>query len=232
MPDIVIYLLIFLAVDAAALLIFLIFHLKSKARRRRILHFGDAAEKAVADEIERSFPRGVLLNDIYLPSGRGTTQIDHILICKWGVFVIETKSHNGRIVIGENEWVQHYGDKVVRFHSPVKQNEIHAKAIRSVLSEKKEFARIPVQGLIVFTSKRVSFSRKVKGVIKLDRLNGTIKTGDGSKKNQPYTASRSRAYLSADQIEGIQKLLLSASDESLIHRRQHDRAMQNMDKNF
>lgn len=37
------------------------------------------------------------LGDIYLPrpDGMGTTQIDHIVISQFGIFVIETKNYTG-----------------------------------------------------------------------------------------------------------------------------------------
>lgn len=36
-----------------------------------------------------------LLNHLTLPVGDGTTQIDHVLVSRFGVFVIETKDYRG-----------------------------------------------------------------------------------------------------------------------------------------
>ena len=38
-----------------------------------------------------------LIKNITLPTGDGTTQIDHILVSRFGVFVIETKNMKGWI---------------------------------------------------------------------------------------------------------------------------------------
>jgi hypothetical protein len=231
-PEIWMALGIFLAVDFVALAVFLAFYIRAKRRRRKILHFGDAAEKAVSDELAAAVPNGELLNDVYLPSGSGVTQIDHILLCKWGVFVVETKSHNGKIVIGQKEWVQIYGEKVVRFHSPVMQNEIHVKALRAVLSAEKRFDPVPVRGVVVFTSKKARFSKQVKGVIRLDQLNSFIKKGEvkGSGKG-PYTAPPRRNYLSSATVAELKERILEASRVGLASRRRHDKAMQSMDRN-
>ena len=51
---------IFLAVDFAALLFFLLFWFQARARRRRIRHYGDKAEETVAEYIREAFPKSVL----------------------------------------------------------------------------------------------------------------------------------------------------------------------------
>jgi hypothetical protein len=39
-----------------------------------------------------------LLKDVTIPSKTGTTQIDHVIVSKFGVFVIETKNFKGWIL--------------------------------------------------------------------------------------------------------------------------------------
>lgn len=51
----------------------------------------------------------ILLNDCTLPdSQNGTTQIDHILLSPYGIFIIETKNYQGWIFGGERQksWTQ------------------------------------------------------------------------------------------------------------------------------
>ena len=44
------------------------------------------------------------VNDIMLPTVDGeTTQIDHVVVSRYGIFVIETKDYNGWIFGGENQ---------------------------------------------------------------------------------------------------------------------------------
>ena len=47
----------------------------------------------------RHYRDRMLLNDVLLPSGQGTTQIDHILVSPGGVFLIETKDMNRRVAL-------------------------------------------------------------------------------------------------------------------------------------
>jgi len=85
----------------------------------------------------------VLDETIYVPvknitlslSDGTTTQIDHILVSKYGIFVIETKNMKGWIFGGEHqkEWTQQiYKDKY-RFQNPLRQNFRHLKALEETL---------------------------------------------------------------------------------------------------
>lgn len=54
----------------------------------------------------------ILLNDVMLQTDKGTTQVDHVLVSVYGIFVIETKNYNGWIYGGEyaEQWTQNiYG---------------------------------------------------------------------------------------------------------------------------
>ena len=44
----------------------------------------------------------VILDDVVLPTNKGTTQIDHIVVSKYGVFAIETKNYRGEIYGDDN----------------------------------------------------------------------------------------------------------------------------------
>lgn len=64
-----------------------------------------------------------------------TTQIDHILVSKYGVFVIETKNMKGWIFGGENQkqWTQQIFKEKNRFQNPLHQNYRHTKALEEIL---------------------------------------------------------------------------------------------------
>jgi hypothetical protein len=79
-----------------------------------------------------------VVNDLTIPLENGKScQIDHILIDKNGVLVIETKNYAGRIYGSENqqEWTQvlAYGKVKNRFYNPVRQNKTHLYHISNVL---------------------------------------------------------------------------------------------------
>ena len=222
-------LIIFAAVNVAALGVFLFFRLRDRAKREEVRHYGDRAEEKVARTIEREFPGAVLMNNVFLKTRRGTTQIDHILLCKWGLYVIETKSHNGRIVVEEREWTQIYGEKVIHFHSPVRQNNSHVIALRHALEGKRNVPRVNVQGLVVFTSRKVSFSRQVKGVVRLGELGRVIKGSSSSREG--VTAAPGRRDLNSRQIAALEKAIRKSCARGGAARRRHERRVREIDRN-
>ena len=74
------------------------------------------------------------LHNVTLPTIDGTTQIDHIVVSEFGIFVIETKNMRGWIFGSERqaEWTQKIFKKNVRFQNPLRQNYKHTKAVEAV----------------------------------------------------------------------------------------------------
>jgi len=64
------------------------------------------------------------------------SQIDHVVISKYGVFVIETKNYSGWIFGGENsfEWTQVIYKNKFKLYNPLRQNLGHVKAIKGNLT--------------------------------------------------------------------------------------------------
>ena len=69
--------------------------------------FGEAFVKLLA---KFKLPADVYIpiHNVTLPTPDGTTQIDHIFVSEFGVFVVETKNMKGWIFGGENQaqWTQ------------------------------------------------------------------------------------------------------------------------------
>ena len=63
------------------------------------------------------------------------TQIDHVVVSKYGVFVIETKNYSGWIFGSEKQknWTQTIYKKKTRFYNPILQNNTHIKALQYFL---------------------------------------------------------------------------------------------------
>ena len=64
-----------------------------------------------------------------------TTQIDHIILSRFGIFVIETKNMKGWIFGSEHQkrWTQSIYGKKNSFQNPLLQNYRHIKALEEVL---------------------------------------------------------------------------------------------------
>ena len=91
-----------------------------------------------------------VLNDVLIVVDSYSHQIDHVVISRYGIFVIETKNYRGRIEgkVRDNNWVQLLGNKKFYFLNPVKQNKSHIKALSKLLnvSEDKIFNIIYMAG--------------------------------------------------------------------------------------
>ncbi len=77
-----------------------------------------------------------ILNDIILPTQYGTTQIDHIVVSRFGVFVIETKNMVGWIFGSENQktWTKSNRGNKSQFQNPIHQNYRHVQTLRNLLN--------------------------------------------------------------------------------------------------
>jgi hypothetical protein len=76
-----------------------------------------------------------LLKNVTLPTEDGTTQIDHVVVSEYGVFVIETKNMKGWIFGSEHgkSWTQNIYRHKNTFQNPLHQNYKHVKTIESEL---------------------------------------------------------------------------------------------------
>ena len=92
-----------------------------------------------------------VINDLLLRTSSGsTTQIDHVVISQYGIFVIETKFYKGWIYGGENSefWTQNiYGNKYT-LRNPILQNAGHVRALRQLL---KDYGDIPFIPIVAFS---------------------------------------------------------------------------------
>ena len=60
---------------------------------------GARGERRVNSILDRQLPSGEfrVFHDVTLPTSQGPTQIDHIIVSRYGVFVVETKNYTGWI---------------------------------------------------------------------------------------------------------------------------------------
>ena len=74
-------------------------------------------------------------HNITLMMGDGSTQIDHIFVSIYGVFVVETKNMKGWIFGSEKQanWTQQIYKKKYKFQNPLRQNYRHTEAVKEVL---------------------------------------------------------------------------------------------------
>ncbi|MCC5845912.1 MAG: NERD domain-containing protein [Verrucomicrobia bacterium] len=107
----------------------------------RLLNFpavkGWFGEKFVTILFRLHLPREQyrVYHNVTLPTEDGTTQIDHIIVCPYGIFSIETKNMRGWIFGSEHQasWTQSIYKKKIRFQNPLRQNYKHTETLRTLL---------------------------------------------------------------------------------------------------
>lgn len=110
--------------------------------------FGEYSISAVMKSLPDCYH---IIDDVLLQTKKGSTQIDHIIVSPFGIFVVETKNHKGMIfgdMMGK-VWTQVVnGRGHFTFYSPVRQNDGHMSHLSKQLNIRPEF----FTGIIVFTS--------------------------------------------------------------------------------
>ncbi|BBQ30147.1 NERD domain-containing protein [Aeromonas caviae] len=76
-----------------------------------------------------------LLKDVTLPTPQGSTQIDHVIVSRFGLFVIETKNMKGWIFGNptQKRWTQQIYRRKHSFQNPLHQNHLHMMTLKSLL---------------------------------------------------------------------------------------------------
>ena len=128
------------------LVIILLVIILNKKIQESEINLGEKEVKNILNKIEGY----KLINDIMIKTEKGTSQIDHILIGRKGIFVIETKDYNG-LIYGEEYskyWTQVLNKRSNDFYNPIRQNYGHIKSLERCLKRKNIFISV-----IVFTNK-------------------------------------------------------------------------------
>ena len=132
LPNLLIVLFLFLVIVLVALK-------GTKAKRR-----GERGEENVAymlSDLQAKYG-GYVINNVILPIGKSSSQIDHIYFSKRGIFVIETKNYSGRIYGRDNAeyWTQTLigSHRVVKnkLYNPIMQNARHVQAIKRLIGNR------------------------------------------------------------------------------------------------
>lgn len=115
-----------------------------------------------------------IVNNLTFEIESRSVQIDHILLTKAGIFVIETKNYSGRIYGNKYDdyWTQvlAFGRSKHKVYSPIKQNYGHIKALEEVVGYKDFYTSI-----ICFTSKAEIMNDLVDSIYKPKDLKSILK---------------------------------------------------------
>lgn len=121
-----------------------------------------------------------LIYNVMLPADDGTTtQIDHIVVSEFGIFVIETKNYSGWIFGDANGrvWTQTLRAKGRKsekhaFQNPIRQNYRHIRVLAENLGISKDYFK----NIVVFAGNATFKTNIPYGVIYSSQLRGHIKS--------------------------------------------------------
>lgn len=95
----------------------------------------------------------IVFKNITLQNDNKYAQIDHVVVSKYGIFVIETKNYSGKIYgkRQDKNWTQFIKSQKFSFYNPVKQNEQHIKVLSRNLKEQYKDKQFIFFSIVVFT---------------------------------------------------------------------------------
>ena len=198
----IVTLAILLALGYIGLMIYLIFFYSK----------GKAGEKAVARRLKRLPEEAYkFINDLMLPTSYGTTQLDHVVVSRYGIFVIETKNYKGYVYGGENAeyWTQNIRGNKYSTPNPIRQNNTHIKALRYHLN--KLNIDCPIHSIVTFAGS-CSVSVNVTGECKILYYNEVV----------PMILRYQVPSVTQDDIERIVKYLGEVNIVDKTERKKHN----------
>ena len=189
------------------------------ARRRA----GAAAEKLMAHYLHREFGRdseihmvhGLRLIDADQPEPDGNVgvcQIDHLVIHRWGMFIVESKSVTEEIRVrsdgsGGDEWSRVYQDKETGIPSPIQQARRQARFLRTVLNRHcedllgKQAVGLRTLSKIVVGSDQRAFGAAPIQIVVAISDKGNIRRIDGwEEPKKPFRTFVAKADLAPQKI--------------------------------
>ena len=176
--------------------------------KKKYLDKGKLGEKSVAKKLKKlDKNKYKVINDVILKTSRGTSQIDHLVVSNYGIFVIETKNYQGWIVGSENtdNWQQIIYNKKNFFRNPIKQNYGHIKAIEENLKLNNKIKYISI---IVF----------MNGCdLKVNTTTPVLYEHDLLKQIYKYK----KQLLLEEEVKNTYKMLLKANKNSMYMRWKH-----------
>jgi len=180
--------------------------------------FQNDGETRLSREIRAHFvgPDYHLMNHITLPLRDGTTQVDHILVSRFGIFVIETKNYNGWIFANSKQanWTQVLFHRKSQFQNPIFQNLRHVRAVQELL----DFLPADcVKSVVVFTGEAEFKTEVPFGVVSLSEF------VDHICKQNTEVMSQNRMQFCVGRLETARLAITSETDVEHVEnlRRRH-----------
>jgi Nuclease-related domain len=194
---------------------------------------GYKAEKQIAHYLLRKFHNAkdiFAINNLRFPWLDGYTQIDHLIVHRFGLIIVESKSVSSKVKYNTHkEWHRLWNNSWIGMDNPVKQAERQAEAVKTLLRNngdqlrgkllgllQKGFKHMPVDCIVAISDQCNGIERPAKDpyrdiVIKADLVTDRIMeiittykkaTGILSKSEPPWSIGKA-------ELENVKDFLLS-----------------------
>lgn len=187
---------------------------------RLILHVRDCKKYQTCDEGELKVAKKIsglskdkyrVLNNFLFKTNShvGTTQIDHVIISLFGIFVLETKNLSDSFVFQnqDGEWIQRKANgKEVNLGNAVKQNNTHIEELKNIICmENLSYTSI----IVLANNSYMDINKDIDvEIVPLDNLIETL-------------SKFSKVVLSKESIENVYQKLLTLNITDPILRMEH-----------
>ncbi len=185
----------------------------SESRAERI---GERGERRVSSFLEDLPSEDYwVFNDLLIRDRNYTTQIDHIILSRFGVFVIETKNMHGKVYGSASAefWDQYLPDwgykafgstQKHQFRNPIWQNAGHIRSLCRLVFDDD----VPILGIVVFPYDTELKVNATQPVLKMMNV-------------VPFIKKYQAEVLSSKQMDFYRRRLLEVSTTSESERKHH-----------
>jgi hypothetical protein len=173
---------------------------------------GKFGEATISFRLNRLNPKKYkIINDILIRNKSRSSQIDHVIISNYGIFVIETKNYKGWIFGHEssNYWTQVLYKKKFSLRNPVLQCWGHINTLKTVLSE---FSFISYYPIIVFT-----------GTAELKKITSKVPVIKSNKLIRSISRLSIEECLSDEEVDQVYQKLVLLNRKDRASRKMHVR---------
>lgn len=152
----------------------------------------------------------IVLNDLFFKFGEYSTQIDHIIVSIYGIFVIETKNYKGWIFGNSNKdhWIQNIWGNEYTLYNPIYQNESHIRFLEKNFSEIRDVSDKIYPIVVFLNASRLHLHGECSCVVLKEELMG-------------YIGSYKEKVLGHEQCIKIADTLRTANIQDTKERKQH-----------
>lgn len=192
---------------------------KPKVEPTRIGELGEHKINIQLDQLSKEFQH---LNDLLIPNPKsrsGYSQVDHLVISPYGLFVIETKNYNGEIKGSRKDKYWNVSNRF-NMYNPLRQNYGHIKAVELLLTN---FNNVKYISMISFTMRcRFSIDPELRKIGSDELIVYDVELSEFiQRKITRLKAEEQSPRFTIEEVKAIKEIIAKANITNPIIRAEH-----------